>query len=260
MTVVQTPAAVGSPQSHDDAAMRVAVLDVDGTLTPSMLGLDLLQTMCEDGFCQAADVEALRILVQTGRSAGSDMAALVVEANVGYADVLAGVPTRVVIDAAERTWTRVERDLYPFVPLLLATLRLHGLHVVLLSGSPHEMIRVLAGRLGVATYQGAEMHARADVYDGRVRLPTGVPGVKRQALNRLFRGQVIDFQRSYALGDSAADADILSLVGIPVAFEPDPVLRDLAEHRAWRIADRENVLQQTIAGITQQEPGRELVR
>ncbi|MEK2476031.1 MULTISPECIES: HAD family hydrolase [Streptomyces] len=234
----------------------IAVLDVDGTLTPSMLGLELLRTLDQDGVCRATDRNALRILVERSRSErGTTYARTVADANAGFAAVLAGLPTAHVADAARRTWRRVEGDLFPFVPSLLSTLRGHGLHIVLLSGSPHEVIRAMAAHLGVRTCQGAVMAAPGGVYNGRVRLPTGVPGVKRRALGTLLRGHRIDFARSYALGNTDADAEILRLVGVPVAYEPDRGLRERAGRADWPIADRHSVVARTRAALHGAEQG-----
>ncbi|MER6045936.1 haloacid dehalogenase-like hydrolase [Streptomyces sp. NPDC001793] len=221
----------------------IAVLDVDGTLTPSMLGIELLRTLSQDGACQATDVSALNALVERSRTErGSSSARTIAAANNGFAAVLAGLSATHVTDAARRTWHRVAGDLFPFVPDLLSTLRGHGLHLVLLSGSPHEVIQAMADHLGVHTCQGAVMAAPNGVYNGRVQLPTGVPGVKRRTLHTLLRGHRVDAARSYALGNSAADAPILQLVGVPVAFEPDQRLRVRAERAAWHITDRRSVV------------------
>ncbi|MFB7635588.1 HAD family hydrolase [Streptomyces sp. NPDC056149] len=239
----------------------IAVLDVDGTLTPSMLGIELLRTLHGDGACQATELDALNALVDRSRSErGTSCARTIAEANHGFAAVLAGLSAARVADAARRTWCRVEADLFPFVPDLLSTLRSHGLHIVLLSGSPHEVIRVMAARLGVRACQGAVMAAPGGVYNGRVRLPTGIPGVKRRTLGTLLRGHRVDLARSYALGNSAADAQILQLVGVPVAFEPERGLRERAERAAWHIADRHSVVARTHAALCGAERGEPVTR
>ncbi|WP_438483828.1 HAD family hydrolase [Streptomyces sp. S186] len=236
----------------------IAVLDVDGTLTPSMLGIELLRTLNQDGACQATDVSALNALVDRSRTErGTSSARTIAAANDGFAAVLAGLPATHVADAARRTWRRVEGDLFPFVPGLLATLRAHGLHIVLLSGSPHEVIQAMADRLGVRTCQGAVMAAPGGVYDGRVQLPTGVPGVKRRTLRTLLRGHRVDAARSYALGNSAADAQVLHLVGIPMAFEPDQRLRARAERAAWPITNRHSVVACTQAALRRAGPAHD---
>jgi hypothetical protein len=46
-----------------------------------------------------------------------------------------------------------------------------------------------------------------------------------------------DLQRSYAYSDSVSDLPMLAAVGVPVAVNPDPELRQVAADRGWTVLE-----------------------
>jgi phosphoserine phosphatase len=45
----------------------------------------------------------------------------------------------------------------------------------------------------------------------------------------------VDWQNSFAYGDSYTDLNVLELVGNPVAVNPEPRLLEVANHKKWEI-------------------------
>ncbi len=60
---------------------------------------------------------------------------------------------------------------------------------------------------------------------------------KARAVERLAEREGIDLSRSYAYGDSTHDVPTLSLVGNPVAINPDRGLRRHAAHAGWPVQE-----------------------
>ncbi|HLR71231.1 MAG TPA: HAD-IB family hydrolase, partial [Pseudogracilibacillus sp.] len=60
---------------------------------------------------------------------------------------------------------------------------------------------------------------------------------KKVVINDAFRGQHIDWQNSFAYGDSYSDLSVLDLVGNPIAVKPDNKLREIAVSKNWEIMD-----------------------
>lgn len=50
-----------------------------------------------------------------------------------------------------------------------------------------------------------------------------------------LKGKKIDWENSFAYGDSYSDLPVLELVGNPVAVQPDPQLKTIAQERQWEI-------------------------
>lgn len=60
---------------------------------------------------------------------------------------------------------------------------------------------------------------------------------KKVVINDAVKGKNIDWENSYAYGDSYADLSVLHLVGHPIAVRPDKKLREIAVNQAWKIID-----------------------
>ena len=66
------------------------------------------------------------------------------------------------------------------------------------------------------------------------------PG-KKHAVAALATLENLDLERCTAYSDSANDVPMLSMVGTPVAINPDSKLRDIAEEKGWLIRDYRSV-------------------
>ena len=117
-------------------------------------------------------------------------------------------------------------------------LRLHqqrGDIVVLLSGSLDFLAEAIAGELGVTNVVATQCAAR----DGRFSFaPPKVHRVaeaKLTAAKELCRQFDVSLPRTAAYANSITDLPLLAACGIPVAVNPDPALRVVANERGWEI-------------------------
>ncbi len=119
---------------------------------------------------------------------------------------------------------------------LMAQHRSEGRRVYIVSSSPEEVVRPLAGHFGIA----GVLATRARIVDGRY---TGelefycYGAAKADAIRAMGSDLGIDLEGSYAYSDSITDLPMLQAVGHPVAVNPDRELRKEAEARGWDIRD-----------------------
>jgi HAD superfamily hydrolase (TIGR01490 family) len=112
--------------------------------------------------------------------------------------------------------------------------RSEGRDIYIVSSSPEEVVRPLAGHFGVA----GVLATRARIEDGRY---TGelefycYGDAKADAIRALAEDRGIDLESSYAYSDSSTDLAMLRTVGHPVAVNPDRELRREAETQGWDI-------------------------
>ncbi|MDO5033103.1 HAD family phosphatase [Corynebacterium sp.] len=116
-----------------------------------------------------------------------------------------------------------------------------GQQVWLVTATPVQLAQILAQRFG---FTGA-LGTVAEVKDGKFtgRLVGDIlhgPG-KKHAVAALATLENLDLERCTAYSDSANDIPMLSMVGTPVAINPDAKLRDVAEERGWLIRDYRSV-------------------
>lgn len=112
-----------------------------------------------------------------------------------------------------------------------------GREVVIVSISPEEVVRPLAGYLGVdhviASRPEVDEEGR---YTGRMAFyATGE--AKAAAIGELARRWGLDLERCFGYSDSSADLPMLAAVGQPVAVNPDRALREVATERGWPVVE-----------------------
>jgi HAD superfamily hydrolase (TIGR01490 family) len=112
-----------------------------------------------------------------------------------------------------------------------------GQRVWLVTAAPAELASLIARRLGLTGALGTVAENRDGVYTGRlVGEPLHGPA-KAEAIRALAEREGLDLTRCSAYSDSANDEPMLSLVGHPVAVNPDIALRRIAREQGWEVRD-----------------------
>ena len=112
-----------------------------------------------------------------------------------------------------------------------------GQRVWLVTAAPAELASLIARRLGLTGALGTVAENRDGIYTGRlVGEPLHGPA-KAEAIRALADREGLDLTRCSAYSDSVNDLPMLSLVGHPVAVNPDAQLRRHARANGWEIRD-----------------------
>jgi HAD superfamily hydrolase (TIGR01490 family) len=112
-----------------------------------------------------------------------------------------------------------------------------GQRVWLVSAAPVELAELIAEHLGLSGALGTVSEQVHGVYTGRL---VGKPlhgAAKAEAVQALAVREGLDLSRCAAYSDSANDIPMLSLVGTPVAVNPDRALRLHARRNGWTVRD-----------------------
>lgn len=112
-----------------------------------------------------------------------------------------------------------------------------GQRVWLVSAAPVELAGMIAEHLGLTGALGTVAQTAGGVYTGRL---VGDPlhgQAKADAVEALARRENLDLALCTAYSDSSNDIPMLSLVGTPVAVNPDRALRLHARRNDWTIRD-----------------------
>ncbi len=112
-----------------------------------------------------------------------------------------------------------------------------GQRVWLVTAAPAELASLLARRLGLTGALGTVSEVKNGIYTGRlVGEPLHGPA-KAEAITALAEKEGLDLSQCSAYSDSANDLPMLSLVGHPVAVNPDAALKRIAKENEWEIRD-----------------------
>ena len=120
----------------------------------------------------------------------------------------------------------------------LAQLHLdRGQRVWLVTAAPIEIATIIARRLGLTGAMGTVAEHVDGVYTGRLVGDLLHGPAKAEAIKALAAREGLDLARCSAYSDSSNDLPMLSLVGDPIAINPDSRLRAHAKAQGWRIRD-----------------------
>jgi HAD superfamily hydrolase (TIGR01490 family) len=112
-----------------------------------------------------------------------------------------------------------------------------GQRVWLVTATPVELATIISARLGLTGALGTVAEIVEGVYTGRLAGEPLHGAAKAAAIRALAEREGLELDRCSAYSDSANDLPMLSLVGRPVAVNPDPDLRRLARSAGWEVRD-----------------------
>ena len=112
-----------------------------------------------------------------------------------------------------------------------------GQQVWLVTATPVELATVIATRLGLTGALGTVAEVRNGVYTGHLDGPPLHGLAKAEAIRAIAAREGLDLSRCSAYSDSSNDIPMLSIVGNPVAVNPDSTLRAHARENGWKIRD-----------------------
>lgn len=110
-----------------------------------------------------------------------------------------------------------------------------NVYVMLVSGAFMPLLHAVTDKMPIQKIIGTEIHYKDDVLDHLTPVKHIQGSLKTEKIHEALDGQEIDWQNSFAYGDSFSDLAVLELVGNPVAVQPEPRLLTVAEQRQWEI-------------------------
>ncbi|MDQ1730459.1 MAG: hypothetical protein QOK10_618 [Pseudonocardiales bacterium] len=112
-----------------------------------------------------------------------------------------------------------------------------GERIWLVTATPEELAQIIARRLNFTGALGTRAEHVDGVFTGRLIGDLLHGEAKAAAVRELAAREGLDLSLCAAYSDSINDIPMLSLVGRPVAVNPDSALRDEARLRGWEIRD-----------------------
>jgi len=133
--------------------------------------------------------------------------------------MLKGLP----LSALERTYAERVR-LNPGAKNLIATMRRHGAHTMLVSGGFDFFTRRVAEAAGFHAERGNTLLDDGNSLTGEVATPILGREAKLQALEDAAAHLKLDFAETLAVGDGANDLAMIQRAGLGVAYHAKPVV------------------------------------
>ena len=112
-----------------------------------------------------------------------------------------------------------------------------GREVWLITAAPQEMGEEIAKRLGLTGALGTRLVKVDGILTGEIDGKPLHGKEKAKALKKLAKERGFSLKKSFAYSDSHNDLPLLSMVGHPVAVNPDKLLKIYAKSAGWKIYD-----------------------
>ena len=213
--------------------MRLALFDLDNTLLAGDSDHAWGEFLCQRGIVDSASYKARNDAFYQDYLAGE----LDVLAYQNFCQELLGRSEMAQLEEWHRQFMAefIEPIVLAKVEALVRQHHEAGDRVVIITATNRFITGPIAARLGVDTLLATECEMLDGRYTGRL---TDIPCFQEGKVQRIERwlketGQSLD--GSYFYSDSRNDLPLLERVSHPVAVDPDPILRDIAEQRGWKI-------------------------
>ncbi|MGI8881256.1 MAG: HAD family hydrolase [Jatrophihabitans sp.] len=235
---------VGAPAAEVEAALAIppdphaaAFFDVDNTVMVGASMFHFAKGLARRKFFTSRDLASFawkQVRFRMGGESHADIAtaresALAFVAGKSVAEIVAVGEEIYDEEMADKIWSGTR-----------ALTRLHldaGQRVWLITATPMELAQIIAGRLELTGALGTIAESRDGTYTGHLVGNVLHGEAKAEAIRELAAAEGLDLSRCAAYSDSINDLPMLSLVGRPVAVNPDSALRSEARRRGWEIRD-----------------------
>lgn len=243
--------------------MKLAIFDIDGTIFRSSLVIELVRGLVRTGvFPKSAEKEVQKEYLAwlDRRGSYADYINKVVKI---YIKNIAGKSSAKVYAVARTVIKEQKNRVYRFTRDLIQKLKQQKYFLIAISGSPSYIVADYARAIGFNKFFGTEMEVKNGKFTGKVL--NLEPAFKKKKVlmdfvdtltrpgkpgHPLPKGEgkvVIDWRQSIAVGDTESDMEMLSLVGRPVAFNPNHELAKVAKNKKWEIVvERKDVVYKVI--------------
>lgn len=220
---------------------RLAVFDIDGTIFRSSLIVELVDGLVKEGlFPKEAKKEIERDYIAWLSRKGSYVTYIIKVVEV-YQKYIKGINVDKAKTVAKKVIEREREKVYIYTRNLIANLKKENYFLLAISGSPDYIVEEFTKSLGFDGFYGGEYEVKNGLFTGRQLVE--VSNSKPEILLRFLKEYGFDLKDTIGIGDSEIDVSFLSLVGNPIAFNPDNVLAKVAKEKKWKIIiERKNVI------------------
>lgn len=225
---------------------KLAIFDVDGTLFDGNLGIEYIKMLVKMQIFKKEIGENIFQWYEKYKNNEEEKSIVVDEIYKLFSEGMKGLNENLTKKIAKDVWKNVFEKMFKFVPRLLNNIQNDGYLIVLLSGSPIEIISQIGEYLGITNDYiiAGKTEIIHGIYTGKVLSYPGSAIQKIELLDLFIKKNKleVDWQKSLAMGDNERDIEVLSLVGCPIALNPNKKLKDMAIKNGWRIVSDKNVL------------------
>lgn len=220
---------------------KLAVFDIDGTIFRSSLVIALTQELvAEKIFPSSAAKDIAKDYLAWVNRKGTYEAYIDRVVKI-YLKHIQGKSFKQVKNIAKKVIKYHKDRVYRYTRDLIKKLKKQNYFLLAISGSPSLIVEEYARTIGFNKFFGTEI----EVIDGKFTANLNAKSAyhKSEIVKQLAKDLNLDLKKSIAIGDTEGDIQMLSLVGKPIAFNPNARLAKVAKKQNWEIVvERKDVI------------------
>jgi HAD superfamily phosphoserine phosphatase-like hydrolase len=212
---------------------KLAIFDIDGTIFRKNLAFELLNELSwMKIFPKTVRDELIALYGHWLDNEGTYEAYRVKLVDL-YEKNIEGKSQEDIIRAAKIVAQFNAKRTYIFAKKLIEEMRPDHI-MLMISGSPIEIVKEYAEILEFDAYFGSVYEIdKEKIFTGKTIFePTHDKGA---VVKQFVAENDISLVDSFGIGDTQSDASFLELVDLPIAFNPDLNLRQIAQEKKWKI-------------------------
>jgi len=218
-----------------------AFFDVDGTLLTGFIIQSFPRFLADASFIEDTFPNKIDKIVSNYSQGGISYREAAEIVPTLYASALKGRPVKDVKDWARKfVEVSLPERLFSYSRELVHLMNDLVDVMIAISGSPVEIVEELKA-LGFNMVYGSIFEQRDGVYTGRVAANLILGEEKATLAQKIGEEHRLDLSRSVAFGDTDQDEPLLSIIGIPVAINPNEKLREICRQKGWRYLEEEDM-------------------
>ncbi len=221
---------------------KLAIFDIDGTIFRSSLVIELSHALVDAKiFPGVARKEIAKEYLAWLDRKGTYEAYINQVVKI-YVKHITGKNFKQVDRVAKQVILYQKDRTYRFTRDLIKKLKHQGYILAAVSGSPSYIVEEYAKTIGFNVFFGTELEVVGGKFTGKVKNLDSAFN-KAKIVKNLSSKYNADLKQSLAVGDTEGDIKMLSLVGHPLAFNPNAELAKVAKKRNWTvILERKDVM------------------
>lgn len=224
---------------------KLAVFDIDGTIFRSSLVIELSHALVEAGiFPKAAKQEIAKEYLAWLDRKGTYEAYINKVVKI-YIKHISGEGFNKVTGVAKSVINYQKDRVYRYTRDLIKQLKKQNYFLVAISHSPSNIVGPYAKAIGFNAFFGTEYGVKDGRFTGKV--VSADSGYNKATIVKKLAKKYpsINLKKSLAVGDTESDIPMLSVVGNPIAFNPNFRLAKIAQKNKWKIVvERKDVIYQ----------------
>jgi HAD superfamily hydrolase (TIGR01490 family) len=218
----------------------LAIYDLDGTCFDKTAGIELLKDHLKSNTIKKMGAFSIYSLYFLGKIGFINKEQSVDSIYKIYAQSMRGKSSQLAQTTALETWSKLDNQLFQFPKETARLLGEAGYRLVMMSGSPKEIVEHAANAIGIKHVIAGELEINnSGFFTGKVTSSFNGAQAKVDAISAFasINNFKIDWKKSIVFGNDERDIELFKLAGHPFVIKPDKYLALEALLQKWHTFD-----------------------